>query len=154
MPRSLAIPDEGQQAIRARLTDALAQASGAFDSAAEDEDTLTGDLCGALRTPRRRVFVAQSVAEIPGEWTWSINYYKFRGRGAGAPENKVGADGIFELTVDYGAHSETKSLLFQAKVEGKQPGLLLEQALKLSTWREAAFILVHSPDGFTQSASM
>lgn len=50
MPRSLAIPDEVQHAIRARLTEALTQAAGAFESAAEDEDTLTGDLCGALRT--------------------------------------------------------------------------------------------------------
>ncbi len=148
MPRSLAIPDEVQQAIRARLAEALEHAAGAFESAAEDEDTLTGDLCGALRTSRRRVFVAQSVAEIPGEWTWSINYYKFRGRGAGAAESHLGADGLFELTVDYGGHTETKSLLFQAKVEGKQPGALLQQALKLSTWREAAFVLLHSPNGF------
>lgn len=55
MPRSLAIPDEVQRAIRERLTEALAHAAGAFESAVEDEDTLTGDLCGALRTPQRRV---------------------------------------------------------------------------------------------------
>jgi len=147
MPRALVIPLEVKDAIYARLSEALNAAADAYDSASDDEDTLTGDVCGGLRTPPRRIFVAQSVAEIPGEWTWSITYRRLRGRGPGAPERLIGADGVFELTLDYGGHSETKSLLFQAKIEEKAEGSLLEQALRLSTWREAAFVLVYARNG-------
>jgi hypothetical protein len=30
-------------------------------------------------------------------WTWSIDYTKFRGRGPGAAEKALGADGILEM---------------------------------------------------------
>jgi hypothetical protein len=119
-----------------------------FISANEDEDTLTGEVGAALRSGRRRVFVEQSSLEVPATWTWEITYYKFRGRGPRAPESFLGADGIVELNVTIGSRQEQKSLLFQAKVAGHGGRDLLEQALKLSTWREAATIFIYGESGY------
>lgn len=149
MRRRLYIPDEVRQAIREHLEAAVNRAVSGYLSAHEDEDTLTGHLGGSLRSGTQRVFVARSQTEIPGEWKWSITYYKFRGRGPRATERVLGADGLFELNLITGSRSEQKSLLFQAKVIGEGDRGLLEQCIKLTTWREAAFVLVYSEGGFT-----
>jgi len=82
-----------------------------------------------------------------GTWTWSLDYVKFRGRGAKATENFLGADGILRLAVNFGGRVEEKSALFQAKIEGRADGGLLSQCAKLSTWREAAFVLNFESEG-------
>jgi len=89
-----------------------------------------------------------SEAQISGEWQWSINYYKFRGRGAGAPEKYLGADGIFELKLASGTRIDSKALLFQAKMEREGGARLLKQCIKLSTWREASFVANYAEGGF------
>jgi hypothetical protein len=146
MAGKLYIPDEVKEAIAAHIEKAVERARDGFASAEEDEDTLTGHLGGLLRIRQQVVNVPQS--EISGEWKWSINYYKFRGRGKGAAESILGADGIFEIELAHGNRSDRKSLLFQAKKEWTSDTLLLSQALKLSTWREAAFLVNFSATAF------
>jgi hypothetical protein len=146
MAIKLYIPDEVRDAIAAHIENAVERACDGFESAEADEDTLTGHLGGLLRIRQQTVNVPQ--AELPGDWKWSINYYKFGGRGKGAPESLFGADGIFEIEVAHGARTDRKSLLFQAKKEWASDELLLSQALKLSTWREAAFLVNFTPAGF------
>ncbi len=83
------------------------------------------------------------------EWRWAIRYYKFRGRGRGATEKTLGADGIFELALASDPRSQKKSLLFQAKMaDDGGASSLLAQSIRLSTWREAAFVLVYSESNF------
>jgi hypothetical protein len=144
--RTLYIPEEVKEAIRNHLSEQYPLAVDGFLSANEEEDTLTGDLGATLRIKNQKVFVKASQIEVPGEWTWSIDYHKFRGRGPGATENKLGADGLFELTLTIGARVEKKSILFQSKVDWKDDSNLIKEAIKLTTWREAAFIL-----NFTQT---
>ena len=74
-----------------------------------------------------------------------MQYRKFRGRGSGATEKRLGADGIFELSLERKGYVETKSLLFQSKMGNAGGKDLVEQCAKLSTWREAAVILAYEP---------
>lgn len=139
--RKLYIPEEVKQDIRKHLTAKYPLALEGFLSANEEEDTLTGDLGATLRIKNQKVFVQNSQIEKPGEWTWGIDYHKFRGRGPGATENKLGADGVFELTLKIGTRVEKKSLLFQSKIDWIDDPNLIKETIKLTTWREAAFIL-------------
>jgi len=110
-----------------------------FMSANEDEDTMTGQLGATLRSGSQTVIVEND--EINGPWKWSIDYTKFRGRGKDATENHVGADGIFELSLDQYGRKTSKSLLFQAKMDWSSDKNLLQQAVQLSTWREASIFI-------------
>lgn len=148
MRQKLFVPEEVKTAIRAHLSRAVEHAVAEYLSAAEDEDSLTGHLGARLQVASRRVHVESTQSERPGEWTWSVNYYKFRGRGPGASERLLGADGVFELKLVIGTRVDVKSLLFQAKIDREGGRDLLEQCIKLSTWREAAFVLSYSERGF------
>jgi hypothetical protein len=117
-----------------------------FDSAWEDEDVVTGHLGGLLTTRQRRVHVTDD--EINGTWSWSLHYRKFRGRGGGATESALGADGIFEFLLEGDRYGRVKSILFQSKMAGSGGHDLVEQCARLSTWREAAFVILYDRDGF------
>src|SRR6266478_3658844 len=136
MPRPLYIPKAVVESISDHIRASIVKSVAGFLSASEDEDTMTGHLGACLRTGPHKVQVVED--EINGTWKWSIDYRKFRGRGPGATESHLGADGIFELTVAWGPRTETKSLLFQSKIDWSLAPDLVKQAILLSTWREAA----------------
>lgn len=144
MPGQLYIPAKVKQAIAEHIAVAVAKATDAYASGAEEEDVLTGQLGVLLRINNQHVDVDDP--EAPGTWTWSIEYYKFRGRGGKATENILGADGIFELRLIGQKYDNTKTLLFQAKNDWDHDASLLAQAIKLSTWREAACIINFRPE--------
>lgn len=146
--KKIYIPEEVKQAIKQHLSAKYPIALEGFMSGNEEEDTLTGDLGATLRVKDQKVQVRGEGNEFPGEWTWSIDYYKFRGRGPSATESKVGADGLFELALKRGSYVEKKSLLFQAKIEWKNDPNLIKEAIKLSNWREASFVLNFTPTKF------
>jgi hypothetical protein len=131
MAQPIYIPDHVKQVILKHVGDAVSKAVAAYPSGAEDEDVLTGQLGFALKKK-------ETMAD---GWTWSIDYTKFRGRGVGAPEKVLGADGILEMRVHSIEGEQRKAALFQSKKEWKSDSKLLEQALLLSNWREAAFVL-------------
>ena len=62
-----------------------------------------------------------SVTDVPTtiyndghEWRWKVNYKKFRGRGKGAFEKRIGADGIVQIeVVKNDRASEAKAVLTQ-----------------------------------------
>jgi len=146
MPRPLYIPPEVKKAIVSHLRDAVPRAVQGFYSASADEDTLTGHLGALLKAGPRIVRVYNN--ERPRSWTWSIDYAKFVGGGRDASEHIIGADGIFELRIRTDQTIERKSLLFQAKKNWRKDSLILEQAIKLTTWKEAAFILNYTDNRF------
>ena len=149
MRRRLKIPAEVKESISNHIRKAIASAVDGYLSAYEDEDTLTGHLGASLRVNVQRVDVPMDQREAGGTWTWAVTYYKFRGRGLNASEHYLGADGIFELNLAWPYSTEKKSLLFQSKKEWNTvDGSLYEQSIKLSTWREAAFVLNYKPEGF------
>lgn len=144
----LNIPEEVKTKIKKHLSQRYKLAVDGYFSASEDEDTLTGDLGATFRIKGQKVFVENSQIEFPGEWTWSMDYHKFRGRGANATENALGADGLFELTLKIGNRIEKKSILFQSKINWTNDPNLVKQVIKLTTWREAAFVLNFTPTEF------
>lgn len=146
MRNRIFIPYEVKESIKKHLRDAIDRSVQGYLSANEDEDTLTGHLGGLLQIRSQNVEVIES--QISGIWTWEIDYYKFRGRGAGATEKILGADGILELKVTIGSRTDRKSLLFQAKNDWSSDTSLFEQCLKMSTWREAAFMINYTPYGY------
>jgi hypothetical protein len=146
MPSRLYIPRQVIEAISSYIDAAIDQAQKEFWSANEDEDTLTGHLFARLKTGVHLVDVTQD--EINGPWKWSIDYTKFRGRGKDAAESFLGADGIIELYLDRGYRHESKGLLFQSKVDWTSNRDLLEQAILLSTWREASIVINYTAAGF------
>lgn len=149
MKRKLYIPDEVKLSIFHHLQNSIDRAINGYLSAHEDEDTLTGHLGACLIINNQTIQVPLEGNEIGGKWTWSIDYYKFRGRGGNATESYLGADGVFELKLNYGSRSEKKSLLFQAKKEWNTTDKpLFSQCIKLSTWREASFVLNYTPTIF------
>jgi hypothetical protein len=147
MRRPLYSPEEVKTDIRNHIVTGVMEAIGGFESASEDEDTLTGHLGSTLKVPTRVVNVLEG--QINGPWRWSLTYTKFRGKGPSATETFLGADGIFEITFYGGGSSISKSLLFQSKMKGEGGRKLVKQCAKLSTWREAAFVLSFGEDAFT-----
>jgi hypothetical protein len=144
LPGSIYLPEEVKASIAAHVIAAVAKAEALYNSAAQEEDSLTGQLGMALSSPVQSVTAVSN--DRRGEWKWSISYTKFRGRGKGAPENIIGADGIFELRVTHGGGIETKSLLFQAKNDWSDDANLAAQSVKLSNWREAAAVVNFRPE--------
>ncbi|MEB2776380.1 J domain-containing protein [Algoriphagus sp. D3-2-R+10] len=144
--RPLSIPEEVKVKIREHISESYKNALDGYYSANEEEDALTGDLGATLRVKNQKVIVKSE--KQSGTWTWSINYHKFRGRGPGATESLLGADGIFELSLKEGNYIQKKNLLFQSKMNWKDDPNLIQQTLKLTTWREAAFVLNFTPDVF------
>ena len=140
MRKKLYIPEQVKQAIQKHLDEKYPIALEGFSSANEDEDTLIGDLGATLRIKNQTVIVVND--EIGGRWKWGIDYHKFGGRGPRAAEKQLGADGIFELIIDNGSWVQKKSLLFQSKKNWTDDTKLIEQTIKLTTWKEAAFILI------------
>lgn len=145
MRRRLYIPEQVQSAIKAHVQERVAEVEERFLSAAEDEDTFTGQLGGLLGAGERKV-------EVNGQaWYWKIEYTKFRGRGKDATEAKIGADGIFEIRVRGVEGGGQKSLLFQSKMGTPRGAEPKRQALKMSNWREAAVFLSYAPEGIRVS---
>jgi hypothetical protein len=97
-------------AIQKHLRSVGDNAQSAWASANSEEDTLTGDFCGRLRTEPQRIRVNKVE-----RWEWMIRYKKFRGRAKGAFENRSGADGIIQIEVTTDRQKFYKGLLFQAK---------------------------------------
>lgn len=149
MPDQIHLPNEVKKSITAHLKRSISRSVSGYLSGSEDEDTLTGALGENLRISKQTVNVKNP--EIGGVWTWGVTYHKFRGRGYRATEKFVGADGIFELSVRGGGRpsTEKKSALFQAKNQwiGSDQGLV-EESIKLSNWREAAFAINYTPSAY------
>jgi hypothetical protein len=85
-----------------------------YEFHAADEDAVTGALGQSLAEPQPLFFQIGETA-----YWWNTTYYKVRGRGEGAPEKAIGADGIFQLEV-FDENNNVlirKGLLFQSKID-------------------------------------
>jgi hypothetical protein len=113
-----------------------------FPQTFADEDAIVESFGTRLRCRKRLVEVAGQ-QELPGPWKWSISHTRFRGRGRGAAEKHIGADIIVELAVRWPNRyqADAKTLLIQAKKNWTNDPKIIEQAARLSTWREAAAIM-------------
>jgi hypothetical protein len=145
MVRQIFIPRQVKEAIKNHLNESIARGIKGYESAFEDEDVLTGHLFGLMKIEEQTVVIDD--VEIGGTWKWSIDYKKFGGRGKGATESIIGADGIFELSLYRNNEETKKSMLFQSKLDwkGKDEKLYL-QSSKLLTWLGAVTIINYTQD--------
>jgi hypothetical protein len=90
--------------------------------------------------------------------TWKSRYQKLRGRGRGAPEKKLGVDGLLEIAVDGpGPDIEkwSKALVFQAKNLGLRGAghhksrEILRQSEKILRLPVDGIFVVYAPTGYT-----
>ena len=116
------LPEPIYAAISNHLIERARKATDGWEGGSDEEDTLTGDLGGTLRTDWSPVLRENGAA-----WRWRVSYKKFRGRGPGAFEKESGADGIFQIEVSRGLEKYFKGLLFQAKKVGNLDGELVSQ---------------------------
>ena len=144
------LPDEVIDAIKDHLSTRAAEVQGAvWESASQEEDSLTGDFFGSLRTSKRSEMVEGR------EYRWSVTYKKLRGRGPGAPEKKTGTDGIFEVEVEDTNVGviHRKALPFQAKKNwtGKDSRLVEQTKTMEKLTNGASGVIDYSSDGFSGS---
>jgi hypothetical protein len=89
-------------------------------------------------------------------FVWTTVYYKIGGRGKGAPESTLGADGIFQFEVldRRNRYLVRKGLLFQSKKNwtGSDPDLL-KQAHKLLHQSRSSITIDYSPNGYKAIAA-
>lgn len=123
--------------IKKHLKNASKEGEKGWEYANQEEDTLTGDYLGRLRTG----------INTRDDWSWKIKYHKFRGRGKGAYEKKVGADGIITIEIQKNGIRETKSIIFQAKKKGNNQTTNQLSKMK-STLPDGNMMIVFSPDGY------
>jgi hypothetical protein len=85
-------------------------------------------------------------------WRWRIDYKKFRGRGKGAIEKEIGADGLFQIELQNMVTGEMtmKGLLFQSKKEWQVKNTdLLKQAEKMERFvAGGGAVFDYEPDGY------
>src|SRR5947209_5931804 len=135
MATDLHLPQEVTSAIGQRIRQAELASIADFPQTSKDEDSIMESFGTRLRCRQRIVEVSSSnVYERQGQWKWSITHTRFRGRGPGAPEKKIGADVIIELNLHDAFRFRRKSLLVQAKKNWTTDAKVFEQATRLVTW--------------------
>jgi hypothetical protein len=131
------VPESIIERLKTHIKEKSLQAEEGWDSAKEDEDSLTGDFFGQLRKKET----------YEDGWTIKIDYKKFRGRGNNAYEKKVGADGIITIEVENDSIKHVKSIIFQAKKRKNED--IKEQLSKMANiLPEANMVIVYSDEGY------
>jgi hypothetical protein len=130
--------------IREHVATAGRTAPSGYWSAAEEEDSLTGDFGATLRTGSNKLLDSKTGRV----WFWRVTYRKIRGRGPDATERLVGADGILQILVAYERRVFVKGLLFQAKNAWSSDRLLRRQCSRLGPWGDAAVVFDYRPESY------
>jgi hypothetical protein len=102
------LPQEVQDALAQHIDKNYELAESGWIFANQDEDTLTGDFLGRLRSDWLGV----------GNYNFRFYYDKVRGRGPGALEKLTGTDGIITIEFKVDQRIRYKSFVFQAKKRG------------------------------------
>lgn len=140
------LPSAAREFIRDRLIAGVADAEALFDLNAADEDSLTGALGQSISRHRPITFTS-------GDRDFRLRTYhrKLRGRGPGAPEKPLGADGIFQIDIEdeTGQKIWQKGLPFQSKKEwsGSDSGLV-GQAQKMIAEAGQGLVIDYTAEGY------
>lgn len=132
------VPNNVKKALSEHIKSKCKHAESGWENSNEDEDTITGDFLGNLRT---------------SDWITSnnvhykFNYNKFRGRGKGALEKKTGADGIVTVEIERGGSIDYKSFVFQAKKIGNN-SINAQQAVMKKFFPNGNVIFRYGPEGY------
>jgi hypothetical protein len=133
------IPDYISRQLSSHIRSQCKIAEAGWEFANQDEDSLTGDFFGKMRTNWQAM----------NNYEWRFHYNKVRGRGKNAMEKTIGADGI--ITLHYRnqitGSNYYKSLVFQAKKESNQIDLLQWNKMK-KFFPNGNVIVSYGPSGY------
>lgn len=144
------LPEAVLRVLRRHYYAGVKEAETGFQFHVADEDAVTGALGERLIEPPTWITVDGQ------EYMWRTSYHKLRGRGANAPEKRLGADGIFQLEVLglTGRFDVRKGLLFQSKIGWQgSDSQLLGQARTLLELSRSAIVIDYAPDGYKAVAA-
>ena len=147
MPTQTNVPPEVKH-VRVHLDRGLDHAAAGFVSADKDEDTITGDIGVSLRSGRRQVLVEPSSSERLGGGVGESRTTNSEGAVRERRKQSLVLTAFSILRVAAGGRRERKSFLFRAKLAGRGEHKLLEQAMRLSAWREAATVISYGQAGY------
>lgn len=117
------LPPGLKDIIRDRYLAGIADAEAKYRFSSADEDSLSGALGNNLSMAHPMIY-----SDGMREYQFQISYQKIRGRGPGAPERSLGADGIFQIEVRDERGLWRKGLPFQSKKQWRsKDGKLLKQ---------------------------
>jgi hypothetical protein len=143
------LPDDVLEQIQDHLREESLEGEKGWDAGEDEEDTLTGDYLGSLRTSDWRVVKTRRVT-----WKWKITYKKFGSKAGEAPEKHLGADGIVQVEL-YDISNMAyyyKGMLFQAKKKNAWPAR--SQATQMESFsRGCSAVFVYGPDQYTDISS-
>lgn len=140
------LPQKLIDILHDRYVAGVAEAEFAFNQHVADEDSLTGALGQAIAI--REPFIFDGSA---GTYAVAISYQKLRGRGPGAPEKKLGSDGIFQISVtdSDGRIIRRKGLPFQAKTNWRGTNkALYNQARRMEENTPGGLVIDYSLTGY------
>lgn len=139
------VPDAIKPFLRDRYLAGVADAEAKYRFHAADEDALTGALGNALSMPDPLVF-----DDGTHRYVYQVYYEKIGGRGPGAPEGEVGADGIFQIEVTTAQGKLVKGLPFQAKkLWQHRDQRLLGQCHDMMRAAGEGLVINYGPHGYT-----
>jgi hypothetical protein len=138
------LPAPVYEAVRTHLAVRARVAVVGWEGGSDEEDTLTGDLGGTLRTNWRVVPVDDAL-----NWRWRVRYKKLRGRGRGAFEKTSGADGILQVEATRNSEKVFKGVIFQAKRLDRPVGNLASQVRRMEDLAEGgSAVWLYGPQGY------
>lgn len=134
------IPKFISSELRSHILQLCAKGEAGWEFANQEEDALTADFFGTLRTD----WITTN------NYQWRFHYNKVRGRGPGAMEKTIGADGI--ITLHYKDQDTNKdyhkSLVFQAKKESNRVDNVQWDKMK-SFFPRGNMIVSFGPSGYS-----
>ncbi len=141
------LPDEVFAELADQYRYAVTRAEANYENNSADEDCLTGGLSQSMADHVDGVLVHGGT-----NYSWETKVKKFRGRGPGALEKKLGADAIIELSIlDEGDDVVfRKSLLFQAKKNWRtKDASLVKQVEKMEAVATGSIVVDYRETGYT-----
>ncbi|WP_316233796.1 hypothetical protein [Bradyrhizobium sp. SZCCHNPS2010] len=139
------LPDGLKRIIRDRYLAGIADAEAKYQLNAADEDALTGSLGSNMSMAHPMTY-----SDGRRQFEYQVSYRKIRGRGAGAPERHLGADGIFQIEVKDETGAKRKGLPFQSKKgwRGKDSNLL-GQTINMIETAGGGIVIDYRPGRYT-----
>ena len=146
------LPESVLESLREHYYAGVTAAEIGYVHNAADEDAVTGALGQELFTKGIRF-----IEDNGRVYSWRAFHYKVGGRGEGAPEGWLGADGIFQLESlsAEGTVLRRKALLFQAKKEWRGTNKrLLDQVEKMAHYSLRPLLLTTAALGLRPLAGL
>ncbi len=132
------IPNNVQRELAKYIKEKCPHAESGWEFSNQDEDTITGDFLGNLRT---------NGWQTADGFTYRFSYNKVRGRGPKAMEKEIGADGIITIELNENGETSFKSFMFQAKKEGNKTDKI--QIAKMDfLFPNANVVFRYGPNGY------